>query len=154
MHCLRGHHFANCLAFACLCRHRRNFIFDETSELSDYLCVLSKHKTNRDDCFLFAAESLAPDRSQDYFDECRNLRSPVFVRVITRSWKGDRRISRSMTKSFCYNISEYSINRLVKFWTIIYQLMNDRQFLTIEISDVDIIFLNAYNWWYELLNYW
>lgn len=123
MHCLRGHHFANCLAFACLCRHRRNFIFDETSELSDYLCVLSKHKTNRDDCFLFAAESLAPDRSQDYFDECRNLRFPVFVRVITRSWKGDRRISRSLRiydQIFLVIIISLNILLvgLVKFWTI------------------------------------
>lgn len=128
MHCLRGHHhFANCLGFACLCHHRRNFIFDETSELSDYLCVLSKHKTNQRPRRLFPIRGRPlplASLDQDYFDECRICVRPVFVRGITRSWKGDRypwwigAISLHLitnTRHFFVNICERSINNQLNF---------------------------------------
>lgn len=84
MHCLvaAASPFRQLLGFCIAAppRRRRNFIFDETSELSDYLCVLSKHKT----------ASIAPAASRPsatgarLFRRVPNLRSAVFARGVTR----------------------------------------------------------------------
>lgn len=59
------------------------------------ICVYypnTRQTGDRDDCFLF--ESLAPRPEPRLFRRVPNLRSPVFVRGITRSWKGDVSLDR------------------------------------------------------------